>query len=158
VDRSHDCQPNVASVAKQAIVKAMRLAQITSGFVGGVQQIDIETGELLDFEDPDSSSGSLSQQVNPIRMLSSEKIDGTLKYLSERFHHVDRILIWSRHRLEIERMAAAAGQQRSRTGRSTCCTASSPLPTARLRWLAEPRHPGLARWAWWATRWQAERP
>jgi hypothetical protein len=70
-----------AAIAKQAITKAMRLAQITSGFVGGVQKLDFETGELLDFEDPDSSSGSLSQQVNPIKVLSSEKIDGTLKWL-----------------------------------------------------------------------------
>jgi hypothetical protein len=69
------------SVAKQAIVKAMRLAQITSGFVGGVQQLDFETGELLDFEDPDSSC--LSSRSTRSSILSSEKIDGTTEVALE---------------------------------------------------------------------------
>lgn len=99
---------NVASVAKQAIVKAMRLAQITSGFVGGVQQLDFD-GELLDFADP----ADVPVPINPIRILSSEKIDGTLKWLSEH-PQPERLLIWSRFRVEIERMAARLGMESNR--------------------------------------------
>jgi len=100
--------PNKASVAKQAIVKAMRLAQITSGFVGGVQQLDLE-GDLLDFAD----QNVVVPDVDPIQILSSEKIDGTLKWLSEH-PQPERLLIWSRFRVEIERMAARLGMETNR--------------------------------------------
>jgi hypothetical protein len=41
-------------------------------------------------------------------------------------------------------MAERAGQQRSRTGRSTCCTVSSPLPTAKPRSAA--LNPAIVQW------------
>lgn len=83
-----------ASVAKQAIVKGMRLAQITSGFLGGIQVMDLEEGTMIASEDPPKEIGR-------------EKLDGLLKWLKQQGRQSNRIIIWARFRAEIERTAAA---------------------------------------------------
>lgn len=104
LDMKSDMTGGTAAVAKQAIVKSMRLAQITSGFVGGIQQIDLEDPEALDF----SASGPAGPLVvEPPREIGREKLDYLLRFL-ERLRPVpERILIWCRFRLEIERAARA---------------------------------------------------
>lgn len=115
-----------ASVAKQAIVKAMRLAQITSGFVGGVQQIDEETGDLLDFGTGTSTT---------VEEIGTEKLDALQDYLARLRPIPNRWLIWSRFRLEIERTAKALSADRrvlklygeqSRTDREAALAALNP--------------------------------
>ena len=72
------------SVAAQAIVKSLRLAQITSGFLGG-----IEGGETI-------SS----------RVIDSEKLDAFLNWFAEQYF-IDpeiKLLLWCRFRLDLQRI------------------------------------------------------
>lgn len=104
-----------ASQAGQAIVKGIRLAQITSGFLGGVQTMDLnedfearfcscspETG-TCDFHQRDVTS---TPAAPTIKEIGREKLDAMLDWLS-RIEQPDRILIWARFRAEIERTARA---------------------------------------------------
>lgn len=92
----------VASVAKQAIVKGLRLAQITSGFIGGVQKMDLGD-DFLDFGTRmEPGERIVDQPITMIKEIGREKLDTLMKWLS----HIDqpeRILIWARFRAEIER-------------------------------------------------------
>ena len=82
-------EANSVSVAQQTITKLIRLSQITSGFLGGV-------------EDPEGIS-------LPIQRLSHEKIDVVMGW----FHDLVasnpslKLLIWSRFREECARIKAA---------------------------------------------------
>jgi hypothetical protein len=69
--------------AVQAAVKVIRLSQITSGFVGGIE----EDGNPL----------------RGIKTLSSEKLDMLISWLQERISDdpLFKCLVWSRHRYEI---------------------------------------------------------
>jgi hypothetical protein len=79
-----------ASIAGMAGVKVLRLAQITAGFLGGV--------ELLDGEP------ELGVRPTPVRQIGSEKIDGVKAYFEE--HGVpDKAVIWGHFRPEIENTA-----------------------------------------------------
>lgn len=84
-----------ASIARQAIVKTLRLAQITSGFLGGIHTIDPETLQIQE-----------TVHDEPPREVGREKLDAMLDWLS----HIEqpaRLLIWSKFRAEVERTAAA---------------------------------------------------
>lgn len=93
---------DVVSIAQQAIVKGLRLAQITSGFLGGVQKVDMGEG-FLDFG-TDMAAGEriIDQPVSMLRELGREKLDTLMTWLAE-IEQPNRILIWSRFRAEIER-------------------------------------------------------
>lgn len=86
-----------ASVAKQAIVKGLRLAQITSGFLGGVQQLDLDADMITDLVPADITETRLVE-------VGREKLDTLLVWLKRHDTH-ERMLIWSRFRPEIERTA-----------------------------------------------------
>lgn len=97
-----------ASIVNQAIVRALRLAQITSGFLGGVKEFSEESG------DPDMASldalidSQIGRPNDPrVEEIGREKLDGLLGWLSSLDPQPDRILIWARFRKEIERTAAA---------------------------------------------------
>jgi hypothetical protein len=78
------------AVAAQAGVRVMRLAQITSGFLGGVQ-------------DPDDPGDVRTEEI------SSEKLDWLLGWIREQ-RATDpnlKLIVWSRFRAEVQRTAEA---------------------------------------------------
>lgn len=96
---------DTASVAKQAIVKGLRLAQITSGFLGGLERFAETPEGMLDF-DSDQPVPDLPENTPP-QEIGRSKLDAMLEWL-QHFHPLpNRLLIWSRHRAEIERTARA---------------------------------------------------
>jgi SNF2 family DNA or RNA helicase len=105
-------QDGDASVAKQAIVKGLRLAQITSGFIGGVAKFDPDTvpGEYepgLNFEDQVLTFPEDPEEETVTKEIGREKLDALIEWLSRLSPQPDRLLIWCRFRPEIERTAAA---------------------------------------------------
>lgn len=100
-----------ASIAQQAIVKGMRLAQITSGFLGGVQQVDM--ADALDFEGPTRAHSDLD---TTIREVGREKLDALIAFLPTLSPRPQRILIWAQFRAEVERTARVL---QDTTGRRT---------------------------------------
>ena len=82
------------STASQAAVKAMRLAQITSGFVGGV-------------EDANITPGLRGAGVGlPTREVGREKLDVVLEWFADMLALEPnlKLLIWTRFRPELERL------------------------------------------------------
>jgi hypothetical protein len=82
---------NTMASAAQAGVRIMRLAQITSGFLGGIQ--NAETEEL---------------EENP-REVGREKLDLALNWIERRLHEDPdfKLLLWSRFRPEVARALSA---------------------------------------------------
>jgi hypothetical protein len=80
---------NTYATAAQAGVRIMRLAQMTSGFVGGM--VDMETEEEL-----------------PLREVGREKLEIVLEWLKRRLHEDPnlKLLLWSRFRPEVKRTLA----------------------------------------------------
>lgn len=81
------------SSASQAIVKSIRLAQITSGFLGGVEEVLNE-------------DGAIEYQPIAIKEVGREKLDFFLSWLNDQLD-VDpniKILIWCRFRAEVKRL------------------------------------------------------
>jgi hypothetical protein len=102
-----------ASIARQAIVKAMRLAQITSGYVGGVQDVDMSEGDFLDFSDGKFEDVATFKDDHPViaptvvvREIGTEKLDALIAWLERLWPVPNRILVWCRFRLEVERTAS----------------------------------------------------
>jgi SNF2 family DNA or RNA helicase len=85
-----DGQP---SMAPQAIVKILRLAQITSGFLGGLQATDAENF------DP-----ALAEKIPP-REVGREKLDAFLAWFKDATALAPdaRMIVWGRFSLELER-------------------------------------------------------
>jgi len=81
------------SSASQAIVKAIRLAQITSGFLGGVEEVINEDGVI-------------EYQPIAVKEVGREKLDFFLSWLNDQLD-VDpniKILVWCRFRAEVKRL------------------------------------------------------
>lgn len=103
--------PAQASITRHAFVKSMRLAQITSGFIGGVTTVDLSE-EYLDFGQPNRGESDLAPTVKEI---GREKLDAFLRFFATLGSDApERVLIWCRFRMEIERTAQAL---RNETGR-----------------------------------------
>lgn len=79
------------STAQQAITKALRLAQITSGFLGGIDILNDDLEEVATGE---------------IREIGREKLDFFLEWLDERLvADADfKLLVWCRFRPELARL------------------------------------------------------
>lgn len=90
--------------APQAGVRILRLAQVTSGFLGGVKtEIDCECGS----SNPSCViCGGLGKAIKeePPRDLSREKHDALLTLLNEKFENGEKVLVWCRFRYEVERI------------------------------------------------------
>jgi SNF2 family DNA or RNA helicase len=115
----------VISTASQAAVKGMRLAQVTSGFLGGVHDSGLEP-DLLSAETeprPDfipATVDRLDEQqyafhaegpggpLEPIQSLSTEKLDVVVEWLENQLEADEnlKLLIWCRFRPELDRMYA----------------------------------------------------
>jgi SNF2 family DNA or RNA helicase len=90
------------SIARQAIVKGLRLAQITSGFLGGVDTLELDPFDENDedFEKP------VAPIREAIRDISREKLDAVIAWLNDN-GRPDRLLMWFRFRPELQRAAEA---------------------------------------------------
>jgi hypothetical protein len=92
-----------AATAKNAGVKAVRLAQIAAGFVGGVQTFEaFDAEELDDYEAP---MGPVLAGVET-REIGREKLDSTIAYLERWWANEPaprKALVSGRFRAEIER-------------------------------------------------------
>jgi SNF2 family DNA or RNA helicase len=97
-----------ASIARQAIVKGMRLAQITSGFLGGIEQLDLD-GDLL-ANVPDNSP----KMAIPLQEIGQEKLDALLEWLKTLSPQPERLLVWGRFRAEVERAGQVFAEQGER--------------------------------------------
>jgi hypothetical protein len=78
------------SVAAQAGVRTMRLAQVLAGFIGGV--------EAIDGDDPGAPPAST------VREVGREKLDAVLEWMTAQ--DLDMAVLWGRFRPELHRMAA----------------------------------------------------
>lgn len=94
---------NTVAVASQAAVKSMRLAQITSGFVGGVEDAidkdaDIENEEEVEI-----------QKISKIEEVGREKLDFFLNWHKERMIEDPdlKMLVWCRFIPELKRFLEA---------------------------------------------------
>jgi SNF2 family DNA or RNA helicase len=109
---------DVVSIASQAIVKGLRLAQITSGFLGGVQKLDLGEG-FLDFgTDMARDQRMVDQPVTMLKEIGREKLDTLFDWLPN-IEQPNRILIWSRFRAEIERTCREFNEAKPPIGRKT---------------------------------------
>jgi hypothetical protein len=97
------------STAAQAPVKVMRLAQITSGFVGGVEHAVYEPSEpepewMPPFEGP--SIPVPLPDIAPVRYLGREKLDVVIAWLKDTLElYPDlKLLVWTRFRPELARL------------------------------------------------------
>jgi hypothetical protein len=115
---------STVAVSMQAGVKAMRLAQITAGFLGGVE--DAEPDDLL-FDDSDDSerpewlnkyqsdtttvekpspSNVIRPHVNPTQEVGREKLSLFFQWLDDRLLEDPnlKLLVWCRFRPEVARL------------------------------------------------------
>lgn len=117
LDIADDMSKGTASVAKQAIVKSMRLAQITSGFLGGIKEVDMTTDfDWLNFDPDNADVEDDDKIINPLlppKEINRVKLDALIAWLERLSPVPQRILVWCRFRLEIERAAEALGAKRT---------------------------------------------
>lgn len=103
----------LGSIAKQAFVRGLRLAQITSGFLGGVQEIDMDDAGMLDFgTHMDEDERIVDKPVTMTKEIGREKLDALMAWLAE-IEQPERLLIWSRFRAEIERTCRAFNEAKA---------------------------------------------
>lgn len=107
---------NEASMASQAPIKSMRLAQITSGFIGGVEDV-IAPEEMLQMSDmPAFMQAEDWAALTPaapklapgkkVHWLSREKLDDTISLFETRLAAEPnfKLLVWCRFKPEAQRM------------------------------------------------------
>lgn len=89
-----------ASMSPQAATKVIRLQQIISGFLGGVEELDLEH-----LDKPRSA-----EKVE--REIGSEALDFFLEWIAERIKKTPslKFVVWSRHRHEILRWQKALSE------------------------------------------------
>ena len=92
------------ATAQQAIVRILRLSQITSGFLGGVQQGDVDYCETT--EEPEVQSQDL--KTNITKEIGSEKLDLFMELFKILLEGDDglKLLVWCRFRAELNRLHA----------------------------------------------------
>lgn len=110
---------STASVAVQAIVKILRLAQITSGFLGGLVPMDIQDAPededirpdwiptLPDFQPVEEDSiTNLGLPFVATREIGTEKLDTFLDWFRDRMADdpAYKVLVWCRFRPELFRL------------------------------------------------------
>lgn len=107
-----------ASMTQYAPVKAMRLSQLCSGFIGGVVDLDEEEMSLFGVEAEQSNLGfenaanltPSSEGSGPrTEVVGSEKLKFISDWLTEQFKRDPgfRVLIWCKFRLELDRVLEA---------------------------------------------------
>ncbi len=94
---------NESASAMQAGVRIMRLAQITSGFVGGLAE-----EKECPCTDPavchECLGTNILREGLPPKDLGTEKMTALKSFLEERFEVGEKVLVWCRFRREVERI------------------------------------------------------
>jgi SNF2 family DNA or RNA helicase len=87
-------EQGTTSMAPQTIVKIMRLAQISAGFIGGV-------------ESPDWTPEDGLEALHKPREIGREKVDGFLEYVEELLEEDPKLhlIVWCRFKAELDRAA-----------------------------------------------------
>ena len=121
------------SVASQATIKVMRLSQITSGFLGGVEGANIDSQQSADLElfnnlllsggtPAEEDLGTWEEQVSqheakegvlPSQEIGREKLDVVLWFLGELLRENPNlhVVVWCRFRAELFRMMTAVAEK-----------------------------------------------
>lgn len=96
-----------ASATQSAPIKAMRLSQLTSGFLGGLKQVDQEEFVLYGMDAPPVS---LEHDVRPLQITSDEKLRVFERWAVDNLEANPnfRGLTWCRFRVDVERVAELA--------------------------------------------------
>jgi hypothetical protein len=94
---------STVSTAAQAVTKVMRLQQITSGFIGGVEGSHIDTTEHWD--DLDTLPDDMVPEWVQVREIGKEKLDLILAWIAAQIEDDPnfRLVLWCRFRLELQR-------------------------------------------------------
>lgn len=98
---------NTMSMATQAGVKVMRMSQITSGFLGGIDELP--EGLSVNVEDD-----SWTKNADGTVEIGREKLDAFLEWFEKRMQDHDwdhKILAWSRFRAEVFRTIAEVNKR-----------------------------------------------
>jgi hypothetical protein len=101
---------DLASVARQAFVKALRLAQITGGFLGGVERIDLEEGKLDFGTGMTAGERLIDAPTTMLKEIGRSKLDALITWLGT-VEKPNRLLVWGRFRAEIERAGRVLGEE-----------------------------------------------
>lgn len=93
-----------ACMVQHAPVKAMRLSQITSGFLGGISDVEPAEFELLGMLGSNPVIGVSGEART--EEIGREKLDFIMGWLEQRYAESSnfRVLIWCRFRKELERL------------------------------------------------------
>jgi hypothetical protein len=129
---------DTASVASQIITKIMRLAQITSGFIGGIENADTEDTQDENEEIPDwlteltnqndpfnaqsgevigsSGTSDIRNRENAtctVKSISTEKLNTVLWLVGQQLEKDPnlKIVVWCRFKFEVERMLKAVQEK-----------------------------------------------
>lgn len=111
---------NTLASAAQAGVKALRLSQIVSGFVGGLRAGVWRDSASLDDDWSADSTRTLSPSADEVqddlmtaRPLGREKLDAVLQWIGERLNEDPhfKLLAWCRFRFELQRLCVAIHEQ-----------------------------------------------
>lgn len=91
-----DMDSGKIAIARQAGVKAMRLSQITSGFIGGLEDLD----------------GNRYEDAESYEVVGSEKLDWIVQFAKMRLEQEPnfKMVVWTRFQLEAERVAEEVGK------------------------------------------------
>jgi hypothetical protein len=102
------------SVAQQTIVKALRLTQMTSGFLGGIEQAikpqdvsqDARPDWLPVFGEPDPEIVPSEEVVGTVQEIGREKLDTFLAWYKLKLENEPKakVLVWCRFRPELARL------------------------------------------------------
>jgi len=93
------------SVAPQAVVRLLRLSQITAGFLGGIEPVQDDRGDLFTVPLGDPSVP---------KEIGREKLDVLLEQIEDRLETDEpnvRIVVWCRYRAELERAVKAVAER-----------------------------------------------
>jgi hypothetical protein len=94
------------SMASQAAVKTLRLAQITSGFLGGVEDSGIDVTDLTNLPEWFEGAKDVTGAGPKLREIGREKFEFFMQWFDDRLEEDPhfKLLTWSYFRPEIDRM------------------------------------------------------
>lgn len=116
------------ATARQAGVKSLRLSQITSGFVGGIEELGIDDDLLADAAGDDviiDGERWVTRRVEPVQEVGREKLDLALEWHAEmlRRHPDLKLLTWCRFVPELRRYLAEVRERFGHEVGAACGTA-----------------------------------
>ena len=105
---------STVSQAPQAVTKIMRLQQLTSGFLGGIEEMSIGESDWQEENPLDYGEYTVEdvkaldrRVIAPVQTIGREKLDTILAWVKARVEEDAnfKLVIWCRFRLELQRLA-----------------------------------------------------